>query len=103
MGSCLLLEGSEKCCSLPWCMPWASKVGDHLVPAVLFICGRDFGALALHPDGPASPGVLLSCMQPGFGAGGEESVNPAFLGEVTAVCSEEENALLCSWAGRGQP
>lgn len=30
-----------------------------------------------------------------LGAGGEESVNPVFLGDVTAVFREEENALLC--------
>lgn len=31
-----------------------------------------------------------------LGAEGEESVNPVFLGDVTAVFREEENALLCS-------
>lgn len=30
-----------------------------------------------------------------LGAEGEDSVNPVFLGDVTAVFREEENALLC--------
>lgn len=63
----------------------------------MFVWDCDLGAFVLHPNCPASPGALLQWMQPGCrGAEGEESVNPVFLGDVTAVFREEENALLCS-------
>lgn len=55
----------------------------------------DLGAFDLHPDGPASLEVFDGSYVGWLAAGGEESVNPVFHGEVTAVCSGEENALLC--------
>lgn len=62
----------------------------------VFIRGCDLRALALHPDGSSFSRSVAPVYAAWLGAGGEESVNPAFLGEVTAVCSEEENALVCS-------
>lgn len=57
--------------------------------SAMFVWGCDLGAFVLHPKCPVSPGAWL-------GAEGEESVNLVFLGDVTAVFREEENALLCS-------
>lgn len=94
-------------------LPWRGGAWNAAVSRGAFpwlakqVAASPCGAVFTHgPD----PGALLLCIpmagflqERGFGIrGGEESVNPALRGEVTAV-SSEENALLCSWAGRGQP